>query len=181
MDVFKESKISGMLRSYEQQVAGSRYHWWDTEQQKMIELPFEDYEPMAQYGLWWVFDEGKSYLYDAATQQVISAAYDFIGDVHNGLIIVENDGKFGVINDKGKEVYPLEYDMALQNESGFIALSWENKNQFWDTLYLRPDGEPIISAPMRTWSSPDHYEAPLIRDRKSTRLNSSHVAISYAV
>lgn len=163
MDVFKESKIIGMLRSYEQQEAGSRYHWWDTEQQKMIELPFEDYEPMAQYGLWWVFDEGKSYLYDAATQQVISAAYDFIGDVHNGLIIVENDGKFGVINDKGKEVYPLEYDMALQNESGFIALSWENKNRFWDTLYLRPDGEPIISAPMRTWSSPDHYEAPLIR------------------
>lgn len=164
IDPVKTDKIMRLRLPYEQQQEGeSLYHWWDAAQQKMIELPFKEYEPLSQEGLWAVFKDGKSFLYDAQAQKIISAPYDLIGDASNGLIIVENDDKFGVINDKGKEIFPLDYDLALRNDSGFIALSRQNKKRFWETIYLRPDGEPMFSDPIRTWSSPDSYEAPLIR------------------
>lgn len=164
IDPAKTDKILRLRLPYEQQKEGeSPYHWWDAAQQKMIELPFEEYEPLAQEGLWVVYKDGKSFLYNVQAQKIISAPYDLIGDASNGLIIVENDDKFGVINDKGEEIYPLDYDMALRNDSGFIALSQQNKKRFWETTYLRPDGEHIFSGPIRTWSSPDSYDAPLIR------------------
>ena len=164
IESFGAGRLLSLLHHHEQQdTHTSRYQWWDTGQQKMVELPFEDYEPMTDDGLWLVVKDDKSVLYDANAQQTISAPYDAMSDELNGLIIVEKDNYFGVINKEGQEVFPPIYDMALQNDSGFLVLSKQNRHAFWETIYTRPDGELIFPEPMVTWQSPDFYDAPLIR------------------
>src|SRR5690606_42087559 len=61
----------------------------------------------------------------------------------------------------------------------------------WSVLSGRPGdmslGNPDTSSAFSSWSVADtcsgtpFFHAPLVSDRKSTRLNSSHVKISYAV
>src|SRR5699024_11383065 len=106
----------------------------------MVELPFEDYEPMTDDGLWLVVKDDKSVLYDANAQQTISAPYDAMSDELNGLIIVEKDNYFGVINKEGQEVFPPIYNMALQKESGVLRLSKQNSNAYWENIYNCNDG-----------------------------------------
>src|SRR5439155_3223265 len=50
---------------------------------------------------------------------------------------------------------------------------------FWGFFFAFAIKVPMF--PFHTWLPDAHTEAPTAGDRKSTRLNSSHVAISYAV
>lgn len=142
-----------------------RYHWWDIQEGVLIDLDFKDYEPLTNGGLWQVFEDHQGFLYDLDSQRIISGAYDVVVGLANDLIIVEKDGRFGAINTKGDEVFPFEYDLAVQNSLGFTALSQQNKHGFWQTQYFRPDGTPIFAKPMMTWDSPEHYDLLLVREK----------------
>src|SRR3712207_7222136 len=70
---------------------------------------------------------------------------------------------------------------------GQIGITWDEPNYFTSSYsYLSWFGH-LVAEPSDWWSSIDRYweqshEAPpFLKDRKSTRLNSSHANISYAV
>src|SRR5207249_5196518 len=80
-------------------------------------------------------------------------------------------------------LYTLSLHDALPISSGSTvasagAATQESSNFSPSSLHLRVAAEPASTRPISGWSSMRRRPR---RDRKSTRLNSSHVSISYAV
>src|SRR2546430_12028960 len=71
------------------------------------------------------------------------------------------------------EIYPLSLHDALPIYGGPALES--GQRYYWQARVWDDAGR---SSP---WSAPAFWEMGLLRDRKSTRLNSSHSQISYAV
>src|SRR5690606_20856400 len=69
----------------------------------------------------------------------------------------------------------------LMGESNIKYLR-EHNITIWDAWVDENDDlGPVYGVQWRSWPTPDGENIDQIRDRKSTRLNSSHVKISYAV
>ena len=63
--------------------------------------------------------------------EVFFPKYESVEDLGNGYIIVGNNGKFGLINEKGIYTIPmqyqkLEYDASSDLYFGLKAANWEN-------------------------------------------------------
>lgn len=155
IEPFRSGRLLSLMLPQDQQ-HDSFYHWWDTEQKQIVELPFKVYEPMTEDGLWHVRKDGHSYLYDANDEKIISGPYDYMKEEHNDFIIVEKDELLGVINTKGDEIHAPEYKTVEMTDSGFFVLSQLNTFDFWETYYLTPSGEQVFSKPIVTRFEPDY-------------------------
>ena len=62
---------------------------------------------------WWNLQQGKYGLYKDG-KMITNFIYDECGSVSEGLIAVEKDGKWGYVDEKGKEIIPIEYDASWQ-------------------------------------------------------------------
>ena len=59
--------------------------------------------------------------------------YDRIGDFKEGLAIVSLNGKFGYINEDGKEVIPPIYNVASPFHKGLAEVKFKNTLRIIDT------------------------------------------------
>jgi hypothetical protein len=62
-----------------------------------------------------------------------SADYDSIGDIHQGVAVVQRDEYFGVINTKGEIIIPVIYDYISDFCSNIAAVYTEEKGCFFNT------------------------------------------------
>src|SRR5690625_7102108 len=91
------------------------------------------------------------------------------------------------------ELYPLSLHDALPISAKFLAVCGKGSIRAWVSLVKRMVRDSEAEGPLPGRSAPDNVPAikrvdcriksflDIMTDRKSTRLNSSHVAISYAV
>jgi len=75
-------------------------------------------------------------------QTVVPPIYDEIRENYNGLLFVRQGPKWGVLNDKGKPVLPLELDAIRATEAtGFTLPVVEQQGRFG---YLADDGHLLV-------------------------------------
>lgn len=72
--------------------------------------------------------------------------YKSIDDFYEGVAIVSNDGLYGVINAKGKEIVPCQYDDLGECTNGFMWFKEVDKDYHSFYGYLNNKGEVIIPA-----------------------------------
>ncbi|RYU77978.1 WG repeat-containing protein [Hymenobacter persicinus] len=73
----------------------------------------------------------------------VPAIYDEIRENYNGLLFVRQGPKWGVLNDKGKPVLPLEFDAIQASEAnGFALPVVEQQGRFG---YLADDGHLLVA------------------------------------
>src|SRR5690606_39873296 len=83
------------------------------------------------------------------------------------------------VNPRPPTVYPLPSPTALGLEPGHLS---PRAHMVWCTSIIVHSIHPVKGPPeRRTGGLKASRRGPLGQDRKSTRLNSSHVKISYAV
>jgi len=76
---------------------------------------------------------------------VVPAEYDEIKEAANGLLLVRQGQKWGVINGKGKLVLPLTYDAILASSENAVPIV-EQQGHFG---YLAPDGHLLVKPKYR--------------------------------
>jgi hypothetical protein len=84
------------------------------------------------------------YITDCAT--VYDGYYDQASPFRNGVAVVQVDGKWGVINQKGIEVIPPKYDRIGDFENGFAKMrvrGFNGLSNLKGELLIRPDYEYI--------------------------------------
>ncbi|TGE27576.1 WG repeat-containing protein [Hymenobacter metallicola] len=75
-------------------------------------------------------------------QAVVPPVYDEIQENYNGLLFVRQGAKWGVVNNKGKVVLPLEYDAIKATEANNFAFAIvEQQGRFG---YLAEDGKLLV-------------------------------------
>lgn len=121
--------------------------------QKLDSIPSDSREP------WWEKTEGKYAVY-SGDKLVTDFIYDECGSCEEGLLAVKKDGKWGYIDETGKEVIPIEYDASWKQytssfnnrtsemeeycyaaSEGYVVLCKENKWELKDTK-----GKTVIPA-----------------------------------
>ena len=63
-------------------------------------------------------------------EEVIPCNYDMVYDFENGFAQVSKDGKWGVVNKKGKEIIACEYDLVYRYKNGYTV----EKDNKWGIL-----------------------------------------------
>ena len=99
--------------------------------------PAPEEEPLEQGDL--VRKNGKVGFRFTVGSASVPAEYDEIRENYNGLLLVRQGTKWGVINGKGKLVQPLTYD-AVRTE-GNLVLPLVQRNGLWG--YLDEDGNTL--------------------------------------
>src|SRR5690625_1408957 len=161
-------------------------------------------------GLAVVYDSGRAGYINREGTLAIRPRFEEAKSFREGLALVKSDGKYGFIDDSGDYTIPPQFYRARSFKNGRAAVQKE-ENGRWGyidaggTFVIEPqfsnarnfsDNRALVQTPdHREWGyidrsgdfviDPQYREAKSfsnsLADRKSTRLNSSHVAISYAV
>src|SRR5690625_6836590 len=89
------------------------------------------------------------------------------------------------------QVFPQQYQAQLDQKVDKIKTAFDHFNLPEIEVFASPSSHYRLRAEFKIWHEdgcahyamfePGERKRPFIIDRKSTRLNSSHVAISYAV
>jgi uncharacterized protein YchJ len=58
--------------------------------------------------------------------------YDYVGNCHENLTFVKLNGKYGFIDNTGKEIIPLKYDKVLRFPEELIYVRLNGKNLYVD-------------------------------------------------
>lgn len=91
-------------------------------------------------GNWWEQAAGKYAVY-ADGGLITDYIYEECGSYSDGLIAVKKDGKWGYIDEKGKEVIPIQYDASWKQ---FDSTAGNGDISFKDYCYAASDGYVVI-------------------------------------
>lgn len=77
-------------------------------------------------------EKNNTWVYHSKEGKIIASGFSTALPFYNGLAKVSKNGKFGFINQEGKEVIPIEYEAVGKPEEGFVAVKKDNKWGFVD-------------------------------------------------
>jgi len=78
-------------------------------------------------------DPQRWYLLDTFGQRVSTMVYNFISKFNNGFAVVERDGKYTFINEKGREMKLPTYKLATDFDYG-LSFVQDRKEQLWGAI-----------------------------------------------
>lgn len=84
----------------------------------------------------------------------LSPKYDEVGDFHNGLCIVKEGEKYGVIDKKGKYVHPCTY-ISIENFDGDVAFAEKDGMKYY--IYSNGKVQPLSSGKFEFHAYSDDY------------------------
>ena len=64
---------------------------------------------------------------------LLSAKYSYVGDYHDGYVVVHEDYKYGFLDENGNVAVALEYDYATNFSDGYACVEKDGKYGFIDT------------------------------------------------
>src|SRR5207253_6561760 len=109
--------------------------------------------------------------------------YEVAATLHNLAAVLVTKRNYQEAEENYRRALSIK-ERLLGADSPDVALTCSNLGSLLTVLGRRSESVPLLKsaiAILENRLTPAHPELALARDRKSTRLNSSHVAISYAV